>query len=114
MFQLTGLSLLRYLLLAGLNVVVLVQLAPQADPLVLLAAFPLVQLLTALPVVPAGLGLVEMTWSGVLLTQGLGPAEVAGAALALRLVTTAGFLAVVPVLLAPMLAGLRGRGRGMR
>lgn len=114
MFQLTGLSLLRYLLLAGLNVVLLVQLAPQADPLVLLAAFPLVQLLTALPVVPAGLGLVEMTWSGVLLTQGLSPAEVAGAALALRLVTTAGFLACVPVLLAPMLAGLRGRGRGMR
>lgn len=114
MFQLTGLSLLRYALLAGLNVALLVQLAPQADPLVLLAAFPLVQLLTALPIVPAGLGLVEMTWSGVLITQGLGPAEVAGAALALRLVSTAGFLVFVPVLVAPMLVGLGRRAGAAR
>lgn len=112
MFQLTGLSLLRYVLLAGLNVVLLVRLAPQADPLVLLAAVPLVQLLTALPIVPAGLGLVEMTWSGLLMTQGLSPAEVAGTALALRLVSTAGFLLGVPVLIAPMLTGLRRQKQG--
>ena len=114
LFQLTGLSILRYVLLAGLNVMILTQLAPQADPLVLLAAFPLVQLLTALPIVPAGLGIVEMTWSALLLTQGLSPTEVAGAALALRLISTFGFLLIAPFLIAPMLMVIRGISRGVQ
>ena len=110
LLHLTGLSVLRYGLLAGLNVTLLVFLAPTANPLLLLAAFPLVQFLTALPVVPAGLGLVEITWSGILISQGLSPSEAAAAALAVRLVSTFSFVLGAPLLLAPLLTGI-GRAR---
>jgi len=55
-----------------------------------------------------------MTWSGLLLTQGLSPTEVAGAALALRLISTFGFLLIAPFLIAPMLMVIRGISRGVQ
>ncbi|WP_238368512.1 lysylphosphatidylglycerol synthase transmembrane domain-containing protein [Mesobacterium pallidum] len=97
---LTSLSLARYLMMAAMNVGLLMVLAPQADPVLLVAAYPLVLLVMTLPIFPGGLGVVELTWSGVLIAQGSGVAEATEAALALRIVQTAGFLAIAPLLVA--------------
>ena len=99
LFYLMGLSVLRYALLAGLNILVLAQLVPEVDRMVLFAAYPLVLLLMSLPFFPGGLGVVELTWSGVLMAAGENPASASEAALALRVVTTFGFLLIAPVLI---------------
>jgi uncharacterized membrane protein YbhN (UPF0104 family) len=106
--QLMALSVLRYGLLVWLNVQILGWLVPGAPLLPLALAFPLVQAVTALPIVAGGLGLTEATWVGLLMASGLPGPEAAGAALALRVVSTAGFLLAAPVLVA------WGRPRGGR
>ncbi|MCX7289404.1 MAG: lysylphosphatidylglycerol synthase transmembrane domain-containing protein, partial [Rhodobacterales bacterium] len=57
----TGLSFLRYALLASLNVLILAALVPGADKAALFLAFPIVLLVMSLPVFPGGLGVVELT-----------------------------------------------------
>ena len=52
-----------------------------------------------LPFFPGGWGAVELTWAGVLVSHGLDAAGAAEAAIALRVVSTAAFLAMVPALL---------------
>ncbi|MFV2054387.1 lysylphosphatidylglycerol synthase transmembrane domain-containing protein [Aliiroseovarius sp. YM-037] len=99
LFHLMGLSMVRYSLLAGLNVFVLGQLAPNVDHMVLLAAYPLVLLLMSLPFFPGGLGVVELTWVGVLVAAGEATASASEAAIALRIISTFGFLLIAPVLI---------------
>ncbi|NJM84289.1 MAG: hypothetical protein HC844_19205 [Tabrizicola sp.] len=100
LLRITGLSFLRYVLLASLNVLVLSALVSGVDSLALLLAFPLVLFVMSLPVFPGGLGVVELTWAGVLVAQGVSPATAAEAALALRIVSTFGFFLAAPWLLA--------------
>lgn len=95
---LIGLGAMRFVLFAALNVVVLALLVPRADPLILLASYPVVLLLMSLPIFPGGLGVVEATWSGVLIAQGIPAPEAFAAAIALRIVSTAGFLVIAPIL----------------
>ena len=106
--HLMALSVLRYGLLVWLNVQILAWLVPGAPLLPLALAFPLVQAVTALPIVAGGLGITEATWVGLLMASGLPGPEAVGAALALRVVSTAGFLMVAPALVA---WGYRGGGR---
>ncbi len=100
LLQVTGLSFLRYGLLATLNVFILRALVPGVDSFVLLLAFPLILLMMSLPIFPGGLGIVELTWVGVLVAQQESPASAAEAALALRILSTLGFFVVAPLLLA--------------
>lgn len=99
LFGLTGLSFMRYALLAGLNILVLSHFVPDVDKVVLLAAFPLVLFLMSLPFFPGGLGVTELTWVGVLMAAGETLATASEAALALRVVTTFGFVLIAPVLI---------------
>lgn len=101
---LTLLSIVRYLIMAGLTVGGLLFLVPGLDPIPVIIGFPVILLLTALPFLPAGLGPVEVTWMSLLAAQGIDLSEGAAVALALRLIMLAGFLAATPVLLAPLLA----------
>lgn len=98
LISLTALSILGYALLAALNVVLLSVIAG-VDVLPLLIAYPLVLFLMSLPVFPGGLGVVEVTWAGVLTREGLPFDQAVEAALALRVVSTLGFFLVVPFLL---------------
>ncbi len=100
---LTALSFLRYALMAGMNALLLAAIAPGVGLLPLLLAYPLVLFVMSLPAVPGGLGVVEATWTGVLVAAGLGPAEAVAAAFALRVVSTAGFLLALPLLLLGLL-----------
>jgi len=98
--QLTGLSLMRYVLLAGLNVTLLSVLVPEASPVTLFAAYPLVLFLMSLPFFPGGLGVVELTWASVLMANGETATAAAEAAIALRIVSTFGFVLIAPALIA--------------
>ncbi|MEM7269720.1 MAG: lysylphosphatidylglycerol synthase transmembrane domain-containing protein, partial [Pseudomonadota bacterium] len=97
---LISLSIIRYLIIMGLNVGLLVLIAPEAPALNLALAYPLVLFIMTLPIVPGGLGVTELAWSGVLLHAGLSSAEAIEAALTLRIVSTAAFFAVTPLLMA--------------
>ncbi len=105
--QLMALSLMRYVLLTALNVGVLMILVPGLDPVALAVVFPLILLVSSIPFLPAGLGLAEATWAGALALQGVDAVSAAEAALALRIVTLTGFVAVYPLL---ALAGRRDAG----
>jgi uncharacterized membrane protein YbhN (UPF0104 family) len=106
--QLMGLSILRYALMLWLNLQILAWLLPDAPLLPLALAFPLVQGLTALPLVTGGLGITEATWAGLLIASGIPAGEAAEAALSLRVISTAGFLCVLPVLLLAGTGPVRG------
>lgn len=80
-------SLLRLLLLALRAVVIAVVFAPAASPLLVAAGYPAVGLIAALPITPAGLGVMEWSWSGVLIASGAAAPNAAIAALGLRLVS---------------------------
>ncbi len=99
LFQLTALSFLRYLGMVTLNVWTISVLLPGSDLLLLTLAYPTVLLVMSLPFIPGGLGIVEVTWTGVLIAQGIEPAEAVQVALSLRVVSTIAFLAIVPLLL---------------
>lgn len=99
LFQLTGLSFLRYLGIVVLNVWTISILLPGADTLLLALAYPTVLLVMSLPFIPGGLGIVEVTWIGVLIAQGVDPAEAVEVALSLRVISTIAFLAIAPLLI---------------
>ncbi|WP_260027141.1 flippase-like domain-containing protein [Ruegeria conchae] len=102
--KLMGLSLLRYVLIAGLNVGLMVMFLPGLDPMPLFVAFPLILLVSSIPFLPAGLGVTEVTWASALFLQGIDAATAAEAAVSLRIVTVSGFLLCYPLLAA---AGFR-------
>ncbi|GFE66212.1 lysylphosphatidylglycerol synthase domain-containing protein [Litoreibacter roseus] len=96
--RLMNLSLLRYLLLLGLNLAIVKMILPQIPLLPLVQAFPLILLVSSLPFLPAGLGATELTWASVLILNGADAAGAAETALALRVVSLASFLLVYPYL----------------
>ena len=110
LWRLTGLSFVRYTLMAGLNVLILMQLLPGIDPWPLIVAYPLVLLMLSLPLTPGGLGLTEITWTGVLIDAGVPAPAAVGAALSLRLIASLGFLLAVPFLVGGMTPRERGAG----
>jgi len=98
--RMTALSVLRYILMVAGAVVMAKALIPAADPLTIALAFPAVQIAVNVPVTPAGLGLVEVTWTGLFLAAGSIAKEAAIAAVAMRLMNFIGFcLFFVPFLL---------------
>ncbi|MBV1868972.1 MAG: flippase-like domain-containing protein [Marinosulfonomonas sp.] len=99
LLQLTTLSFLRYLGMATLNVWTISMLLPEADILILALAYPTVLLVISLPFIPGGLGIVEVTWTGVMIAQGVTPAEAIEVALSLRIISTIAFLAIAPLLI---------------
>lgn len=106
--KLMGLSILRYALMVWLNVQVLAWLVPGLPLMTLALAFPIVQAVTALPIVSGGLGLTEASWIGLLIASGLSAPEAAAIALSLRFVSTGAFLLACPFL---VVAGLSGKQR---
>ncbi len=99
LFQLTALSFLRYLGMVALNVWTISVLLPGSDIRLLFLAYPTVLLVMSLPFIPGGLGVVEVTWTGVLIAQGIEPAEAVEIAISLRVISTIAFLAVAPLLI---------------
>ena len=95
---LLALSFVRYALFAALNVGILMLLVPGLDPLFLAISYPLILFLMAIPIFPGGLGVVEATWSGLLISQGIDAAAAVEASIALRIISTAGFFVIAPVL----------------
>ena len=102
LFLVTALSAIRYITVAALNIGILHLAFPETSISALILAAPVALLLGAIPIFPAGLGVIEMTWSGALVLAGVEPAEALSGALALRVVSTLGYLAIVPILLAPL------------
>ena len=101
------LGLLRYLLLAAMNVGVMCLIVPHADPLLLLAGYPVILLVMSAPVFPGGLGVTEISWAALLVAAGSTAPQAVEAALVLRILSTAAFLVAVPPLLAFGFAGTR-------
>lgn len=83
---LSGYSLLRLVIVGLRAVVVIAWFAPSAAPWLIFVASPAIGLLTALPILPGGLGLAEWSWSAVLISNGAGASEAVIAALNLRIV----------------------------
>ena len=98
-FQLLGFSFLRYISMVVLNVGAISVLVPDADVHSLALVYPLVLLIISLPFIPGGLGVLELTWTGVLVGQGLGAVEAVEVALSLRVILTISFLAISPILI---------------
>lgn len=105
--ELISLGLLRYLLLVAINVGLLTLLQPQAEPMLLVIFYPVILLLMSAPIFPGGLGVTEVSWAGVLMLTGSTGAEAVEAAILLRILSTAAFLAAVPALLGFGLAASR-------
>ena len=99
LFSLTAYSFLRYFGMVVLNVWILHLLVPTADIVHLALAYPAILLVMSLPVFPGGLGVVELSWTGVLIAQGIDPQLAVAAALALRVISTIAFLAIAPILI---------------
>lgn len=97
--SLTTLSALRYVCLVTLYVGTITILLPGVDMVMLMLAYPAILLVMSLPIFPGGLGVVELSWTGVLVAQGVDPAHAVEIALALRIVTTLAFLVVAPFLI---------------
>ena len=98
-FQLAVLSVLRHAIMIAGAVLTLLTLAPTLDVSDAVIAFPIVQLVSVLPITPAGLGTAEMTWTGLLTTAGLAAKEAAVVAVAVRLINLLGFLLFFALLL---------------
>lgn len=98
LLSVTTLSLFGYAVLAALNTLLLSAISG-VDILPLLIAYPLILFLMSLPFFPGGLGVVEVTWAGVLAREGLPFDQAVEAALALRVVSTLGFFLISPLLL---------------
>ena len=96
----TGLSFVRYFLLLGVSLLVIWRMSPETALISLALAYPLILLVVSLPFIPAGLGLVEVTWVGVLTTAGLPVAEAAAIAIVTRIMVSGSFVAAVPFLIA--------------
>ena len=95
LFSLYGLSLLRYLAMFARALLIAHSVglaAPLAD---VTLAFPIVQASQIIALTPGSLGIVEWTWSGVLVAMGHGFTEVVGFALALRILAYASVLVVL-------------------
>lgn len=95
---LMGISLLRYIVIAAVNVGIMIAITPTIDPLLLIVAHPLILLAVSLPFLPAGLGAAELSWVGVLVLQGIDPAQATEIAITHRVVGLTSYIGVYPFL----------------
>jgi uncharacterized membrane protein YbhN (UPF0104 family) len=107
--QLGMLSLVRAVCMAARIVVIAAVMAPAADALLIALGYPTVGIVGALPLTPAGLGLVEWSWSGLLIHAGSPAADAAAAAISMRVVNLLA-LGVILVALGGMRLARIGRG----
>ena len=97
--QLAVLSVLRYAIMIAGAVLTIRTLVPALDVTDTVIAFPIVQLVSVLPITPAGLGTAEMTWTGLLMAAGISAKQAAVVAFAVRLINLLGFLLFFALLL---------------
>ena len=108
--SLVGYSTLRVVIVGLRAVVVMAAFVPEIASWQVFIATPAVSLLTALPTTPAGLGVVEWSWSAILVLSGATAAAGAIAALSLRLVTFATMI-FNAIVLAVLTRGVLGVGK---
>jgi uncharacterized membrane protein YbhN (UPF0104 family) len=84
-------------------VVIAFAFVPGVSPFAVAAAYPAAGLATALPIAPAGLGLAEWSWTGLLVMLGAPLADAAVAALAFRVMNTIALTLLSAGLLGPRL-----------
>ncbi len=101
---LNTLSALRYLVMVFLHVLVLDQILDDAPLEEMFLAFPLILFVLSVPVTPAGLGVFEAAWVGVLVANGVPAPDAAAATIALRVVTVVGAFAIAPLQIIAMSA----------
>lgn len=92
--RIAALSVAGFFCRAARIAVIVVAFAPSADVTQVLAAHPAIWFLVAIPVTPGGIGVVEWSWSGLLIAAGATASNAAIAAIAFRLLTIAS-LAVI-------------------
>lgn len=113
LLQLYGLSVLRFANLVVRAILVAYAVGVALSPEDIAAAMPLVQLSFIVSVTPAGIGLTEWTWSGVLVALGAGFALAGAYALMLRLLVFASIV-LVSLLALLLFAWQRPRRSGRR
>jgi uncharacterized membrane protein YbhN (UPF0104 family) len=86
MAGLVGLSAARLVVVTLRAVAVALVFVPEVSPVLVAAAYPAAGLVQALPFTPAGLGLAEWSWTGLLVLAGAMAPAAAMAALAFRAV----------------------------
>lgn len=114
LWQLYALSLIRFAVVAAATVFIAWAGEFDIAPASILVGLPLVMLSNLLVLTPAGAGIVEWTWSGLLFGLGVGFAAATEFALASRLlgIGTMLLLTVVLYLLRPLISVTRGLIRG--
>lgn len=95
-----GLSALRYVAMLLRAIIVLGALGMSAFAISAVIAFPLVQTIGLLPITPGNLGVIEWTWSGVLVYAGAAVNAAALFAVTLRIVTVAAQATLLMLLMA--------------
>ena len=95
----SALSLLRLLVLIARATILAVALIPAISAMHVALGYPVVGLIMAIPISPAGLGIAEWTWTGVLMAAGAGASAAGLAAIAFRIINLLALIcAAVPVL----------------
>lgn len=103
-------SILRLGLLALRVVIVAAILLPGVNLSVVAAGYPVAGLAMALPIMPAGLGLAEWSWTGLLVLAGATGSASATAAISFRIVNLVGLGALLIALLPFRMRSLVGHG----
>lgn len=96
--KLVLLSVVRIALLTTRTTVIAIALAPSVTVLDVVLAYPVVAIIMAIPLTPAGLGVVEWSWAAVLIAAGASPDQAAITALSFRIVNLLALAAVLAVL----------------
>jgi uncharacterized membrane protein YbhN (UPF0104 family) len=87
--------------------VIVIAFAPAADVTQVLAVHPAIWFLVAVPVTPGGIGVVEWSWSGLLIAAGATASSAAIAAIAFRLLTIISLAVILAGFAAVRLSRLR-------
>lgn len=98
--SMSGWSLLRLPVLALRAVAFVMVFAPSADWTVVAIGYPAIGLASAAPMLPAGLGITEWTWIGLLMLAGAAATGAAIAAVVMRVVNLVALLGVLLLVLA--------------
>ena len=96
---LSGWSFLRLVILSVRAFLIASAFLPHFDGVTILIGYPLVGLIKGLPLFPAGLGISEWTWTGLLVLAGAAAPAAALTAVTIRLVGFAGLVTIMLVLL---------------
>ncbi|MGI9394013.1 MAG: lysylphosphatidylglycerol synthase transmembrane domain-containing protein [Boseongicola sp.] len=86
LLQLTGLSIIRLILVGLRACLIVIAIFPEIDPVVIALGYPVTGLAMAIPIVPAGIGAAEWTWTGLMVLAGAAAAPAAAASVVVRLI----------------------------